>query len=87
VNSLTDLAGLGSVPERQQARRIAAFQKKWRYQLRRMVPGSDFTWLAAELLDVATQALAEPQRPEISGDAPQLLSNELLSNEPLSDVS
>jgi hypothetical protein len=60
VSTLIDLAGLGSVPERQQARRIAAFQKRWRFQLRRMYPGMDFTWLAAELLAAATQALEEP---------------------------
>ena len=58
VNSLVDLAGLSGSTERQQARRIAAFQKKWRYQLRRMLCGADFTWLAPELLEAATQALA-----------------------------
>jgi len=59
VNTLVELAGLGSLPERQQARRIASFQKRWRYQLRRMYPATDFTWLAAELLEVATRALAQ----------------------------
>jgi hypothetical protein len=60
VNTLIDLAGLGSLPERQQARRVASFQKKWRFQLRRMYPGTDFTWLASELLEVATLALITP---------------------------
>ncbi len=68
MNTLIELAGLGSLPERQQAKRVAAFQKKWRFQLRRMYPGTDFTWLAPELLEAATQALvaeeAIPQNPE-----------------------
>jgi len=68
VNTLIDLAGLGSLPERQQAKRMASFQKKWRFQLRRMYPATDFTWLASELLEAATQALvaedAIPQNPE-----------------------
>jgi hypothetical protein len=63
VNTLTELAGLGSLPERQQAKRVASFQKKWRFQLRRMYPGTDFTWLAAELLDGATEALLTPEEP------------------------
>jgi hypothetical protein len=63
VTTLIDLAGLGNLPFRQQARRIASFEKKWRYQLRRMYPGTDFTWLAAELLEVATQALAQVDAP------------------------
>jgi hypothetical protein len=57
VNTLIDLAGLGESNERQRARRVASFQKKWRFQLRRMYPGTDFTWLAPELLEAATQAL------------------------------
>jgi len=60
VNTLIDQAGLGTLPQRQQARRVASFQRKWRFQLRRMYPGTDFTWLASELLDAATQALASP---------------------------
>jgi hypothetical protein len=60
VTTLIDLAGLGNLPIKQQARRMASFEKKWKYQLRRMYPATDFTWLAAELLDVATKALAEP---------------------------
>jgi hypothetical protein len=61
VNTLMELAGLGSLPERQQAKRVASVQKKWRFQLRRMYPGTDFTWLAAELLEAATRALVEPE--------------------------
>jgi hypothetical protein len=59
VTTLIDLAGLGALPIKQQARRMASFEKKWRYQLPRMYPGTDFTWLAPEMLDVATRALAE----------------------------
>ncbi len=59
VTTLIDLAGLGSLPLKQQARRIASFEKKWRYQLPRMYPGTDFTWLATELLEVATLALID----------------------------
>ena len=51
----------GNLPVRQQARRMALFEKKWRYQLRRMYPGTDFTWLARELLEAATQALVQPK--------------------------
>jgi hypothetical protein len=63
VNTLVELAGLGSLSQRQQARRVASFQKRWRFQLRRMYPGTDFTWLASELLDAATQALSTPEEP------------------------
>lgn len=76
VNTLIELAGLGTLPEKQQARRVALFQKRWRFQLRRMYPGTDFTWLASELLDAATDALqnrdreeaaAIPQNPDCAG--------------------
>jgi len=59
VTTLIDLAGLGNLPVKQQAHRMASFEKKWRYQLRRMYPGTDFTWLAPELLDTATDALTQ----------------------------
>ncbi len=63
VTTLIDLAGLGKLPIRQQARRMASFEKKWRYQLRRMYPATDFTWLASELLETATNALAQTEPP------------------------
>jgi hypothetical protein len=63
VTTLIDLAGLGSLPIKQQARRMASFEKKWRYQLRRMYLGTDYTWLAPELLETATRALVEPETP------------------------
>jgi hypothetical protein len=59
VTTLIDLAGLGELPIKQQARRMASFEKKWKYQLRRMYPATDFTWLASELLETATSALAQ----------------------------
>jgi hypothetical protein len=63
VTTLIDLAGLGNLPLRQQARRRASFEKKWKYQLRRMYPGTDFTWLASELLETAAKALAQNDLP------------------------
>jgi len=63
VTTMFDLAGLGALPIKQQVRRMTAFEKKWKYQLRRMYPGTDFTWLAGELLEAATQALAENDAP------------------------
>jgi len=72
VTTLIDLAGLGNLPVKQQARRMASFEKKWKYQLRRMYPGTDFTWLAPELLDVATQALAQVDIPAAAApEAPE----------------
>ena len=59
VTTLIDLAGLGNLAVKQQARRMASFEKKWRYQLRRMYPGIDLTWLAGELLETATRALED----------------------------
>lgn len=64
ITTMFDLAGLGNLPIKQQARRIASFERKWRYQLRRMYPGTDYTWLAAELMEAATEALAETDTPE-----------------------
>lgn len=63
ITTMFDLAGLGALPIKQQVRRVAAFEKKWRYQLRRMYPGTDYTWLAGELLEAATLALVEPDAP------------------------
>src|ERR1700733_9709073 len=68
VTTLIDLAGLGNLPLRQQGRRMTLFEKKWRYQLRRMYPATDFTWLAAELLETATKALA-PAEPSTDGES------------------
>ncbi len=64
VNTLIDLAGLGTLPVKQQARRMVSFEKKWKYQLPRMYPGMDLTWLAPELLAAATEALTCTAPPE-----------------------
>ena len=57
VDALIELTGLGSVSAKEQAKRLSAFRKKWRFQLRRLYPGDDFSPLAAPLLEVAAQAL------------------------------
>ena len=72
VNSVVDLGGLGRLAAKLQLRRTAAFEKKWRFQLRRLYPGTDFTWLAADLLESATQALiaAQLQPPDAASASP-----------------
>lgn len=57
VDALVDLSGLGTSSAKEQAKRRAAFQKKWQFQLRRLYPGVDFSALAPLLLESATQAL------------------------------
>ena len=47
VTTLIDLAGLGTFPSSNRLAGMASFEKKWRYQLRRMYPATDFTWLAS----------------------------------------
>jgi hypothetical protein len=64
VNALVELGGLGSRSVKEQVRRMASFEKKWNFQLRRLYPGMDFTWLAPALLDAATQALLSCQIPD-----------------------
>ena len=61
MNALVELGGLGGCPAKEQARRVASFEKKWNFQLRRLYPGMDFIWLAPALLDAATQALLSCQ--------------------------
>ena len=67
VNALVDLGGLGSLTLREQARRVASFEKKWNFQLRRLYPATEFTWLAPALLDAATRALRH--QPESDAEA------------------
>jgi len=64
VNALVELGGLGSCSAKQQARRVASFEKKWNFQLRRLYPGNDFTWLAPALLGAATEAMLSCQSSE-----------------------
>jgi len=78
VNALVDLGGVGEAPEKLQARRLAGFEKKWSYQLRRLYPGTNFTWLAPILLQTATQALlsGENRVAESGGGTPATQSFE-----------
>ena len=74
MNALVELGGLGGCPAKQQARRVAAFEKKWNFQLRRLYPANDFTWLAPALLGAATEALlscqsSDPAMPSGKGSA------------------
>jgi len=57
VDALVDLSGLGNVPVKEQAKRRAAFRKKWQFQLRRLYAGVDFSAIAPALLESATKAL------------------------------
>lgn len=70
MNALIELGGLGALSPRNQLKRIAAFEKRWSFQLRRLYPGTDFLSLAPALLDAATQALDEfLNRPAVPEDA------------------
>jgi hypothetical protein len=64
VDALVELGGIGDLPVKKQFRRIAEFEKKWMFQLRRLYPGTDFLWLAPILLDAASDALMAFQRRE-----------------------
>jgi hypothetical protein len=57
VDALVPLSGLEAVSVKDQARRLAAFRKKWQFQTRRLYPGSDFSALAPVLLEVVQQAV------------------------------
>ncbi len=57
VDAVVDLSGLGNLSDREQAKRLTAFRKKWQFQLRRLYPGGDFSALAPALLEAVTKAL------------------------------
>ena len=61
VDAVVDLSGLGTLSAKEQAKRLAAFRKKWQFQLRRLYPGGNFTVLAPALLEAATEALHSPR--------------------------
>ncbi len=61
VNALIDLGGLGSLSPKARTRRFAALQKKWIFQLRRLYPGTDFVWLAPDLMAAASEALEDAE--------------------------
>jgi|HubBroStandDraft_1064217.scaffolds.fasta_scaffold67907_2 hypothetical protein len=62
LDALVELGGLGNLAAKQQFRRVAEFEKKWVFQLRRLYPGTNFLWLAPLLLEAASAALEAPQR-------------------------
>ena len=57
MDALIELGGLGLATPKQQSRKIASFQKKWAFQLRRLYPGMDFLWLAPILRNAASDGL------------------------------
>ena len=57
VDALIQLNGLGTLAAKDRVRRMATLEKKWSWQLRRLYPGTDFTWLGPVLFDAATKAL------------------------------
>jgi hypothetical protein len=57
IDALVQLSGLGDLPPRVQAKKWAAFEKRWNFQLRRLYQGCDFTHLAPALLDASEAAL------------------------------
>jgi hypothetical protein len=75
VDALVQLSGLGDLPAKVRAKKWAAFEKRWKYQLRRLYQGCDFTRLAPILLEAAEVALQRDQDPL---DGSGLLSTGLL---------
>jgi hypothetical protein len=62
VDALVQLGGARDLSARKQKARMASFCRKWKFQLRHMCPGKDFSFLAPSILDAATQALASFQQ-------------------------
>ena len=65
LDAVVALSGLGTLSARQQAKRLKAFRKKWRFQLRRLYPGGDFSALAPVLLEAVTKALLARDDPGV----------------------
>jgi hypothetical protein len=78
IDAVIDLIGLGTLSGRKQARKLAAFRKKWQFQLRRLYPGENFNALAPELLEAATQALlaSRESRDDPDSDASVIVVSE-----------
>jgi len=72
MNALIDLGGLGSLGPKEQSRRIAAFEKRWTFELRRLYPGMDCLALGPHLLDAASRAWIEFRDRASSVDALQV---------------
>ncbi len=60
VDALVQLGGLGDLPPKARLKRWASFGKRWNFQLRRLYPGNDFTYLVPVLLTATEQALSGP---------------------------
>jgi hypothetical protein len=84
VDALIDLSGLGKMSAKEQAKRLAAFQKKWQFQLRRLYPGVDFSAIAPVLLEAATQALLSSKETRPVADSDEAL---IAAREPGSGVT
>src|SRR5579883_353256 len=76
MNALIELGGLGTLRPKHQAKRIAAFEKRWTFQLRRLYPGADFLSLAPGLLHAATSALTEFLNRPAAEESPVMVSGE-----------
>jgi hypothetical protein len=63
TDALVQLSGLGDLPPKVQAKKWAAFEKRWNFQLKRLYQRTDFTHLGPILLDAAEAALLEPDSP------------------------
>jgi hypothetical protein len=63
MDALVQLSGLGDLPLKLRAKKWAAFEKRWNFQLRRLYHGSDFTHLAPVLLEAAEDALQQNRDP------------------------
>lgn len=77
VDALVDLSGLAMVSGKERANRLAAFHKRWRFQLKRLYPGADFTTLVPVLLQATSQALpGSGSSSEEKSDVSLLLASE-----------
>jgi len=70
VDALVQLGGLANQGERDQLKKLASFSKKWNYHLRRLYLRHDFSPLAPNLLEAATQALRSFLEHETLSDSP-----------------
>jgi hypothetical protein len=78
LDAIVDLSALGTLSSKERAKRLAAFNKKWRFQLRRLYPGGDFSELAPVLLEAAAEALDSPRdsRADRNSDVSLIMTSE-----------
>ena len=69
VDALVNLSGVGKLSPKAQLKKLAAFRKKWQFQLRTLYPGGDFSPVSSELLEAAAQALRSFQDSRSKGDS------------------